>query len=673
MGLLAPWFLAGAAAVGLPIYLHLLRRHTNTPHLFSSLMFFERRTQSSIKHRRLRYLLLLSLRLALLLLLALAFANPFINRSAATMAGDRLLLLAIDDSFSMRAGTRLDDARDQARAVLDARSPSDRVQVLALDSTVRILTQPSRDAGALRAAIDSVQPGDARATLDALARIVRSIAESVRTPIELHLFSDMQKSSMPASFGDIALPANVSLVLHPVAQDAPANWLVETVSAPGQVWDPKSARVQAVVAGYHTDAAQRTVSLVVAGKTIATRTAEVPAEGRATVEFDSLDVPYGFTRCEIRIDAADSLPDDDVARFAVERTDPKRVLFVHEPTDPRSELYFRSALSSSAEAAFTVESLPVSQVSTLQPTQEQYAFVVLSDLLTTPAPFEQALLRYVRDGGGVWVSVGTSAARAPNVPVFGNRVIDARSYARDGARFASVGEVDAAYPSIERAERWAGVKFFFAVRVDPTDATVAARLADQTPILLEKRIGEGRVVLFTSGFDNVTNDFPQKPIWVPVVDRTARYLSGTESRSGSRVVDSFLELRTAKERLVSVEVTEPDGSRPLSLTEASTAENYQLSRAGFYELRLANGRRDMVGVNPDRRESDLSQISEEALSLWRGDGGGQQAEQAAAGGPAVDQIAPFGIWWYIMVLVLAAAVAESVFSGQYLGTQREGP
>ena len=43
---------------------HLLRRHTTTPHPFSSLMFFERRTQSSIKHRRLRYLLLLSLRIA---------------------------------------------------------------------------------------------------------------------------------------------------------------------------------------------------------------------------------------------------------------------------------------------------------------------------------------------------------------------------------------------------------------------------------------------------------------------------------------------------------------------------------------------------------------------------------------------------------------------------------
>jgi hypothetical protein len=400
--------------------------------------------------------------------------------------------------------------------------------------------------------------------------------------------------------------------------------------------------------------------------------ANVPADGRVTVEFDSLDVPYGFTRCEVRIDSADGLPDDDVARFAVERTDPKRVLFVHEATDTRSELYFRSALISATESAFTVESVSVAQASTLQPTQAQYAFVVLSDLLATPAAFEQSLVRYARDGGGVFVSVGASGARSPTVPVFGGKIVESRSYARDGARYVSAGQVDTAYPSIEKADRWAGVKFFFAVRVDPGDATVAARLADQTPLLLEKRIGEGRVVVFTSGLDNLTNDFPQKPIWVPFIDRTARYLSGTESRSGSRVVDSFLELRTAKERSVSVEVTDPDGKRPLSLNEASTAENYQLARAGFYELRLANGRRDMVGVNPDRRESDLSQISDDALALWRGSGG-KQAQQAASDGPATTQTAPYGVWWYVMVLVLVAAVAESIFSGQYLGTQREGP
>ena len=70
------------------------------------------------------------------------------------------------------------------------------------------------------------------------------------------------------------------------------------------------------------------------------------------------------------------------------------------------------------------------------------------------------------------------------------------------------------------------------------------------------------MLLLTSGLDNLTNDFPLHPVFVPFVDQTARYLSGTDSRSGSRVVDSFLELRTAKEQSVSVEVIDPDGKRP---------------------------------------------------------------------------------------------------------------
>ena len=86
---------------------------------------------------------------------------------------------------------------------------------------------------------------------------------------------------------------------------------------------------------------------------------------------------------------------------------------------------------------------------------------------------------------------------------------------------------------------------------------MVARLTDQTPLLLDKKIGEGRVLLLASGLDNLTNDFPLHPVFVPFVEQTARYLSGTESRSGSRLVDSFLELRTAKEQAVSVEVVDP--------------------------------------------------------------------------------------------------------------------
>ncbi len=113
MGLSAPWFLAGLAGLALPVYLHLLKRQTRTPKQVSSLMFYESRTQSSTRHRRLRYFLLLSLRLLLLLLLILAFANPFVNRDTAALASNRLVLLVIDNSFSMRAGTRLADAKDR--------------------------------------------------------------------------------------------------------------------------------------------------------------------------------------------------------------------------------------------------------------------------------------------------------------------------------------------------------------------------------------------------------------------------------------------------------------------------------------------------------------------------------------------------------------------------------
>ena len=64
MGFLSPWFLGGLLAAGLPIYVHLLRQHRSDPMKFSSVMFIERRTQSSVKHRRLKYLALLAMRLA---------------------------------------------------------------------------------------------------------------------------------------------------------------------------------------------------------------------------------------------------------------------------------------------------------------------------------------------------------------------------------------------------------------------------------------------------------------------------------------------------------------------------------------------------------------------------------------------------------------------------------
>jgi aerotolerance regulator-like protein/VWA domain-containing protein len=669
MGLFSPWFLAGMAALGLPLYLHLLRRHTTNPRPVGSLMFFEQRTQSSIKHRRLRYLLLLSLRLALLLLLVLAFANPFIGRPAASATGDKLDLVVVDNSFSMRAGSRLADAKREALSILDSRSPADRAQVAALGSQLHILTQPIQDSGALRSAVDGIESGDSRGSFGELARAVRLLAESVHTPIELHLVSDMQRTNMPANFSELALPSNVTLVLHPVVKNPVPNWAVESVTAPGWVWDPKKARVQAVIAGYDTPAATRTVSLLVNGKTVASNTVQVPANGRASVNFQSLDVPYGFSRCEVKIDSADALGADDESLFAVERSDPERVLFVHESSDKRSPLYFTAALTAAAEAAFTLQSVSVEQLNDIDPSK--FTFVVLSDLAALPAAFESDLDRYVRAGGSVWIAAGSNAAHRPRIPVFGERILDAHFYSRGSGGYLTVGDSDPAHPSMSKSGRWAGVKFYYATVVDASNSRIVARLTDQTPLLLDKKVGEGRILLLASGLDNLTNDFPLHPAFVPFVEQTARYLSGTETRSGSRLVDSYLELRTTKEQAVGVEVIDPNGRRPLSLKEATTAQSYQLTEAGFYQLRLANGRQDVIGVNADRRESNLAVISEETLALWRGRG--SSAEQASAPDGSQQKSQPYGLWWYLMILVLGAALAESLLASRYLATPREEP
>src|SRR6266851_6053418 len=151
MGFLAPGFLAGLLALGLPVYLHLLKQHRTTPRPFSSLMFFEKRTQSSIKHRRLKYLLLMALRLALLAFLVLAFANPFISRPPSAYSGKRMIVLAVDNSFSMRVGDRLSRAKQQAASVLNSRQADEPVQIVALGSTVQLLNQPSVDSQELQA------------------------------------------------------------------------------------------------------------------------------------------------------------------------------------------------------------------------------------------------------------------------------------------------------------------------------------------------------------------------------------------------------------------------------------------------------------------------------------------------------------------------------------------
>ncbi len=686
MGFLSPWFLAGLAGIGIPVYIHLLLRHTATPKPVSSLMFFERGTQSSTRHRRLRYLLLFALRVALVLLVVLAFASPFLRRAKAS-ANDRLMVLVVDDSFSMKAGTRFADAKQAALKVLAAKPPGQRAQIMSVSDQLAVLTQPIQDGKALRAAIEGIQPTDSRGNFGELGRGLRALEETVHAPVELHLFSDMQKAGMPANFADMVLPGNVSLLLHPVVDSKVSpNWTVESVEAPAQLADPKDTKkshAKAVIAGYGTPAATRTVSLVINGKTMATRKADVPAGGRATVEFAPLDVPYGYSRCEIRIDSADGFAADDAGYFAVRHSDPDRVLFVHQASDARSPVYFGAALGAAAESSFVMQSISAEQSTDVDPAK--YAFVVLSDALALPSIFENALAQYVRGGGGVLIATGTSGGRRGRIPLLEETVQGTRDYSRAGGS-ASIGQVDLTHPALQQTAEegsataketgWRDVKFYYVSSVDGAKDRVVARMADGAPLLLDRQIGEGHVLLLASGMENLTNDFPLHPLFVAFVDQTANYLSGNYRVSGARLVDSYIPLRAATQTQGqggSVEVVDPNGQRPLSLSEAQSIQSFQLKRAGFYQIRFANGKEGLVGVNADRRESDLQRMPDDLLQLWSGGSSGGQTDTARepSGTPVAENASRLNLWWYVMMLALVVAAAESIVAGYHLGTQRE--
>ena len=460
---------------------------------------------------------------------------------------------------------------------------------MALGSQLQVLTQPTQDAGALRAAVDSVQPGDSRASYGELARAVRSLADTRARRRSSCIFSaTCRNRRCPRSFSELALPANVTLVLHPVAKDAVPNWTVESVNAPGQVWDPKKARVQAVIAGFGTPAATRTVSLVVNGKTAATqnrggarrrtRHRRIPVARRA-VRLHPLRSAHRFGGCVSRRRR------EPVCRGAV-RSAPRAFCVRRRRLAFAALFPLRAGLGRGSRRSRWMRSAP-EQAANQQ--LSKYAFVVLSDLISVPASVRKRSAAIRAGGGSVWIAEGTSAAHSTRIPVFGGNVLESHDYSRTGDRYLNVGDADPSHPSVEKADRWSGVKFYFAVRVDPGDARVVAHLTDRTPLLLEKKIGEGSVLLFASGLDNLTNDFPLHPVFVPFVEQTALYLSGTERRSGSRWSIRFSNCAAPKEQSVGVEVIDPEGHRPLSLKEAASAQTFQLTQRRI--LPAATGQR----------------------------------------------------------------------------------
>ena len=162
MTFLAPLFLAGLAALAVPVIVHLTNRPKREAMPFPSLMFLQQVPFRSVRRQRIRHWWLLAIRTAVVVLLAAAFARPLLERwggtAGALTAGQEVVIL-LDNSYSMRYGDRWQRALSAARGVVTALGPEDRATIVLFGDRAESRGQATGDHATLLAAHASAPPG----------------------------------------------------------------------------------------------------------------------------------------------------------------------------------------------------------------------------------------------------------------------------------------------------------------------------------------------------------------------------------------------------------------------------------------------------------------------------------------------------------------------------------
>lgn len=669
MSLLSPWFLAGLVAVGLPLWLHLMRQRNPVRLSFSSLMFFRKRAETTLREKRLQYLLLLAMRLALLLLLALAFSKPIWERPPAAILGDipKLHIIAVDTSLSMQYEGRWEQALEEAEAIVDALGESDRGLVMANGPSVHVLTAPTGDRVALRQALAGLVPSDARNSFGDVIEAVRAVVADETLPVEVHLVSDLQNSSMPARFQDLVLPSSSELTVHDVSAGQSDNWAIDSVKGSTRLHGEMRPKLEVTVASFAESDQDRTVSLQIDGRPAGTVRKPVPAGGRATFGFEIADPPRGFSRAEFHLDPPDHLTADDVRRVALDNSEPELILIVSQDPRGRDLLYYREALESGASSRFRLEAASPAEAERIDP--GRFSLVVLSDVPRLGTAFAGRLQEWVESGGALLVALGPASTLARRTPVTGHVLEQPLSTERGASPFQVAGQADSSHWVASAAEGLRPVKFFLYARVHTMDGdTVPLWLGNGDPLLVERQVGSGRAMIFASSLDNVWNDLPLTPVFVPFVTEAADSLTGAEGVRGDAILGEVLELGRRRGTGATVQVFDPSETAVLNLSDSVTRETLALESVGFYEVRGGHYA-ELLAVNPDPRESDLRRIGEDTLELWRSTGASEPSQVAAAG-VAPASVPPLRIWRLLLCLLLLAALVESFVGNRHLHAVR---
>jgi hypothetical protein len=207
---------------------------------------------------------------------------------------------------------------------------------------------------------------------------------------------------------------------------------------------------------------------------------------------------------------------------------------------------------------------------------------------------------------------------------------------------------------------------------------VLARWNDpaRSPAVVERIVGEGRVLLWTTTADRSGNDWPIEPSFVLAVREAVRGAARPTSLENNvsagerprRVIYSSLQITNAL-------LTPPGGAEPravpaapMSGVDSGPAVAIDLTdtrRAGLYRVAWDEGplgtQQDLFAANPDPRESALDRITQNELKAMLSP---LAVEIVAARGEGLDEFSPTGreIWHPLAWGLLGLLIVEPILA-----------
>ena len=627
MSFLTPLYIAGLAAVSLPVLFHLIRRLPRSSFRFSSLMFLSPSPPRLTRRSRLDHLLLLALRAAVLVLLALAFARPFLRKSAGLdldrLEGRRVAVL-LDTSASMRRANLWRQALTKVDQVLDDLGPGDDAALFTYDAKVEahvkfndpVPADPGRHIAVLRARLRGLAPGWARSNLgEALIAVVEELHRlgaakdaDAATIRQIVLVSDLQEGSRIDALQTYEWPDDVQLELRTVAPAELSNASLHPAADLGDehVAD-QDPGVRVRVTNDRLSIADR-FELRWEGENSALAGEEPtgvyvpPGESRVV----RVPRPSGNGGAHRLVLAGDDHPLDNTLYLAPWKQEEVAVAYVGSDAadDARGLCYYlqRAFPETRRRKVRLIARRPDEPL-----TPDDLAAARLIVVGEAVPDGKAAQLRQYMQGGGTVFYVLTGAAAGESL----SRIMGLDRLAAEEAPtgdYAMLGEIDFAHPLLAvfadpRFNDFTKIHFWKHRRVAVDDAlrlAVLARFDDGDPALFEQSHGKGRLLVLSSGWHPDDSELARSTKFVPLLSGVLERSGVAETLLPQYQVGDHVVLGAVEMGSVAGTVRKPDGTESKLAGGGGTFDETDLP--GVYDLASGDVRRQFA-VNLDGAES----------------------------------------------------------------------